>query len=86
VLRPFLSAGLSLLSNGSWTQTGRLVVAPAGTGGFSTAVPMDQVDAKLIAGVQLYTGRQVDFRLQYDGEYGGSLTAHAGSVVMAVRF
>ncbi len=86
VLRPFLTAGISVLSNDAWKQTGRLTGAAPGTGGFTTTVPMDQVVGRVGAGVQLYTGKLMDFRLQYDGEYGGNLTAHGGSVVISVKF
>ena len=86
ILRPFLMAGVSFLSNDQWKQSGRLISAPAGASGFTTSVPMDQVAGRVTAGVQLYTGRLMDFRLQYDGEYGGTVTAHGGSLVMSVKF
>ena len=85
-LRPFLMAGVSFLSSDQWKQTGRLISAPAGAGGFTTSVPMDQVAGRVTAGVQLYTGRLLDFRVQYEGEYGGTVTAHGGSLVMSVKF
>jgi len=34
----------------------------------------------------LYTGKQVDFRLQYDGEFSSTVTAHAGSFIVSLRF
>ena len=86
LLRPFLAAGLSVMSNDSWKQTGRLVSAPPSAGGFTTTVPMDQVVGRVTAGVQLYTARDLDFRLQYDGEYGGRLIGHGGSLVVSLRF
>ena len=86
LLRPFVTAGVSILSNDQWKQTGRLVSAPAGTSGFTTTVPMDQIVGRVSAGVQLYTGSAMDFRLQYEGEYGGNLTAHGGALVMSVKF
>ena len=86
ILRPFLTAGVSVLSTDQWKQTGRLISAPAGVGGFATVVPIDRIVGRVAAGVQLYTGRMMDFRLQYEGEYGGSLTAHGGSLVMSLNF
>ena len=85
-LRPFVSAGVSVLSTDQWQQTGRLVSAPAGVGGFSTAVPIDRIVGRVSAGVQLYTGGMLDVRLMYEGEYGGNLTAHGGSLVMSLTF
>jgi len=86
LLRPFMAVGVNLLSSGSWRQTGRLVAAPAGTGGFTTTLPIDQVVGRVTVGAQLYSGRDIDLRLQYDGEYGGRLSAHGGSFVASLRF
>lgn len=86
LLRPFVAVGMNLHNTRSWRQTGRLVSAPAGSGDFSTTVPIDPVAAVLRAGVQLYTGRLLDFRLQYDGAYSGTTTTHAGSLVASMRF
>jgi hypothetical protein len=35
---------------------------------------------------RLYTGRDVDPRLRYDGAYGGTVISHGGSVVISARF
>jgi len=86
VLRPFLAVGLDLNSASSWTQTARLISAPAGSGSFTTRVPIDRVMGRVTAGAQLYTGRDVDLRLQYDGAYGGTVISHGGSVVISARF
>ncbi len=86
MLRPYVAAGLSLLSSDSWKQTGRLSLAPSGTGGFTTSVPIAQVEGRVATGMQLYTNGPIDLRLQYDGEFSRSTTAHSGSLVAAVRF
>ncbi|HET6194152.1 MAG TPA: autotransporter outer membrane beta-barrel domain-containing protein, partial [Acetobacteraceae bacterium] len=86
LLRPFLAAGFSLQSSGAWTQTGHLLSAPAGAAGFATTVPVPRVAGRVTAGAQLYTSRMVDLRLQYEGEYAGSVVSHAGSFVASVRF
>ena len=86
LLRPFLAIGIDLNSATSWSQTARLAIAPAGAGVFTTRVPVDRVLGRVTLGAQLYTGREVDLRLQYDGGYGGSLMTHAGSVVVSARF
>jgi len=85
-LRPFAALGLTLSSNDRWTQSSRLLSAPAGSGSLVTSVPLDQPVARVSAGAQLYSDRMLDFRLQYDGGYGGRLTAHGGSAVVSLRF
>ena len=86
VLRPYVSAGVSFLSNGEWQQTARLVGAPVGSDSFTTTIPLDSVVARVSAGVQLYTHKGFDLRLQYDGEFSRSVTANGGSVVASYRF
>lgn len=85
LMRPFVSAGVALFSNGSWRQSGRLISAPAGTGAFATSVPTDQVAARVGAGIQVSSG-PFDLRLQYDGEFSKTVASNAGSLIGAWRF
>jgi len=86
LLRPYAAAGVSLQSTNGWSQTARLASAPAGASGFTTTLPIDPVAGRVAVGVQLYTTRQIAFRLQYDGEFSGTLTSHAGSFVASIGF
>ncbi len=86
LLRPYAAAGMSLQSTNGWSQTARLASAPAGASGFTTTLPIDPVAGRVAVGVQLYTTRQIAFRLQYDGEFSGTLTSHAGSFVASIGF
>ena len=86
LLRPYAAAGMSLQSTNGWSQTARLASAPAGASGFTTTLPIDPVAGRVAVGVQLYTTRQLAFRLQYDGEFSGTLTSHAGSFVASIGF
>jgi outer membrane autotransporter protein len=86
LLRPFVTVGVALLSNDSWRQSGQLISAPNGVGAFSTSVPMDQAVGRIGVGAQLYTSRNIDFRLQYDGEFSRTVTSHAGSLVVSMPF
>src|SRR5690606_36365492 len=47
MLRPFLYAGVSFLSQDDWTSSARLRGAPAGTGSFCTTLPIDDVVGKV---------------------------------------
>ena len=86
LLRPFVTVGVALLSNDSWRQSGQLISAPIGAGAFSTTVPMDQAVGRIGVGAQLYTSRNIDFRLQYDGEFSRTVTSHAGSLMVSMPF
>ncbi len=86
VLRPYIGVGATLQTANTWNQTARLVSAPAGASGFTTSIPIDPVAARVTAGLQLYTGGAVDLRLQYDGEYSGTTSSSAGSLVATLRF
>jgi outer membrane autotransporter protein len=86
LLRPYVSAGLSVQTDGSWTQSGHLVSAPAGAAGFTTSVPMGHVFGRVAAGAQLYSDGPLSLRLQYDGEFSGIVTSHAGSLIGSLRF
>lgn len=79
-------ADASFQGNDQWKQTGRLIRAPAGAGSFTTTVPMDQAAGRVTAGVQLYTGRIMNFRLQYESKYGASVVVHGRLLIMSVRF
>jgi outer membrane autotransporter protein len=86
VLRIFASAGLGFASNDRWTQEARLLGAPAGAAGFRTAVRMDGLVGRISAGGQLYAGRNLALRLQYEGEFSNNLTAHGGTLALSWAF
>jgi outer membrane autotransporter protein len=86
LLRPYLSAGVSWLSNDGWTQSASFIGAPAGSSRFSTTVTIDPVVARLGAGVQLYSGDNASLRLHYEGEFSKSLRANSLSVVGSISF
>ncbi len=85
-LRPFALAGVSVLSNDEWDVTTRLSSAPAGTAGFETTLPLDQVIGRVSAGVQLMGLQGADLRLTYDGEFSNHITSHAGALTVSVPF
>ncbi|TCO80497.1 outer membrane autotransporter protein [Plasticicumulans lactativorans] len=86
VLRPYVSVGVSFLSNDAWTQRARLTAAPPGAGSLTTTIPHDRTVGRVSAGMQLYTRDAFDLRLQYDGEFSDSRTTHGGSLVASYRF
>jgi hypothetical protein len=86
LLRPFLAGGVHLNSNTTWKQTARFTRAPSSLPGFTTTIDGDRVTGWISTGVQLYTSRLIDLRLQYDGEYGATVTSHGGSFIASIQF
>jgi hypothetical protein len=86
LVRVFTAAGVSLLSEGRWSQQSRLASAPAAAGAFSSVVRTDQVVGRVAAGVQVFATDRLELRLQYEGEYSSNLTGHGGSFAVAYRF
>ena len=85
-LRPFVRAGVSLLSNDDWTVSARLAGAPAGVPGFATTIPLDPVTGQVSVGLQLRATKGLDLRLSYDGAFSEHIASHAGSLTLAWDF
>jgi uncharacterized protein with beta-barrel porin domain len=49
-------------------------------------VPIDDVVARIGAGLQVLDGGDVSVRVQYDGAYSDNVTSHGGSVRVNVNF
>jgi outer membrane autotransporter protein len=86
VLRPYAYAGVSILTDDDWTAKARFSGAPSGTGSFDTSLPIDDVVARIGAGVQLMTTAGLDIRLQYDGEFSDRTSSNAGSLKAILPF
>ncbi|KGM34882.1 autotransporter outer membrane beta-barrel domain-containing protein, partial [Inquilinus limosus] len=85
-LRPYAYAGVTILSDDDWSAKARFTGAPSGTGSFDTSLPIDDVVARIGAGVQLLTTAGMDIRLQYDGEFSDRTSSNAGSLRAIVPF
>ncbi|WP_258130227.1 autotransporter outer membrane beta-barrel domain-containing protein [Achromobacter anxifer] len=86
MLRPFLYAGASILSQNDWTSSARLRGAPAGTGMFGTSLPIDDLVARFGAGLQVMKAGGVDFRLQYDGVFSEHVRSNSATLKVSVPF
>jgi uncharacterized protein with beta-barrel porin domain len=86
VLRPYAYAGVSILSDDDWTAKARFTGAPSGAGSFDTSLPIDDVVARIGAGVQVSTNAGIDIRLQYDGEFSDRVSSNAGSLKAIIPF
>ncbi|NYT76500.1 autotransporter outer membrane beta-barrel domain-containing protein [Alcaligenaceae bacterium] len=85
-VRPYLTAGVTLLSKDSYTVGARLQGAPAETGTFNTTLAMDNVIGRVSAGVQITTGHKMDLRLEYTGQFSKHVSSNAGMVKMMMPF
>ncbi|PZP42709.1 MAG: hypothetical protein DI601_17475 [Azospirillum brasilense] len=85
VLRPYASAGISLISNGDWTATARFAGQPAGRG-FRATTPIPDTLGKFAVGAELLSGGNWDFKLQYSADVGDGYVSHAGMGRIAYRF
>lgn len=85
-LRPYAYAGVTVLSDDDWTAKARFTGAPSGTGGFDTSLPVDDVVARIGAGVQVSGPSGIDIRLQYDGEFSSSISSNAASLRAVIAF
>jgi hypothetical protein len=85
VLRPYASAGFSVLSNGDWTTTARFA-GQAACRGFRASTPIPDMLAKFTVGAELLSGTNWDFKLQYSADLGDGYASHAGMGRIAYRF
>jgi outer membrane autotransporter protein len=85
-LRPYAKAGVSLFSNSDWHVRSGFIGAPAGTASFTTTLSEGHAVGRVGAGVQLLGVGNLDFRLQYEGEFAANLVSHAGLLTAALRF
>ena len=86
MLRPFLYAGASFLSQDDWTSSARLRGAPRGTGAFDTSLPVDDVVGKVGAGLEVMKAGSVNFRLQYEGRFSEHVSSHSAALKVMVPF
>lgn len=86
IMRPYMYAGVSLLSDDEYTVKAKLQGAQAGTGSFDSSLPMDDVIGRIGAGIQVSNAGGVDFRLEYDGQFSSHVQSHRGSVKLMVPF
>lgn len=85
-LRPYMYAGVSLLSKNNWVSRAQLRGAPASSASFNTSLPFDDVIGRVGAGLELTHKSGVDFRLQYDGQFSAHVRSHSVTLKAMVPF
>ncbi|EHK62994.1 autotransporter outer membrane beta-barrel domain-containing protein [Achromobacter arsenitoxydans] len=86
MLRPFMYAGATFLSQDDWTSSARLRGAPGGSGSFDTSIPIDDVVGKIGAGLQVMKAGGIDFRLQYEGQFSQHVSSNSATLKVSVPF
>ena len=86
MLRPYMYAGVSMLSENEWESSARLRGAPSSAASFNTSLPFDDVIGKVGAGLELTHKSGVDFRLQYDGQFSDHVRSHSVTLKAIVPF
>ena len=83
-LRPYISAGLTVLSGQNVNVTAGL--PGLGPGTFTTMTSGDSVYADLKAGVYAFGGTGWSTRLEYDGRLSANSAQHSGSLKLSIPF
>jgi len=85
-LRPYASAGVSLLSQDSWVTTASLQGAPEGIGSFDIVSNLPDTLLRLDLGLQLFQERGLEMRAVYGLATGDDYLSNSGSLRLAHRF
>lgn len=88
-MRPYIRAGATLLSTGSWTINSNFEGAPAGVASFASVNSMPRSLAKTSAGIDLYGLWGVsglDLKLQYETQFTSGYQDQTSSIKLTRRF
>jgi uncharacterized protein with beta-barrel porin domain len=86
MLRPYAYVGASFSTADEWTADARLSGAPAGVGIFEASLPMDDVIARIGAGLHLSKVGGIDVELQYAGEFSQDTSSNTGMLRVNLPF
>ena len=86
VIDAYVGAGVSFITGNDYKTNARFAVAPASLGGFTNTLKNDSVAGKFSAGVEVYTTRRIDLRLEYDGLVADHQTENGGQVRLSYKF
>lgn len=87
VLRGYVRSGVTFSSLDNWSSTVSLVAAPAGVDGFSAVLPMDDVYARIGAGLDLAGFKNgLALRAEYEGAFSEHTSRNMGSLRLSIDF
>jgi len=86
VWRPYVRAGVRLLSTKSLSATASLAGAPSGIAPFTVTAPLDQFVAEVSAGFNLWKDSRYSLQLSYDGRFGAHTFDNGGTFKLRTAF
>jgi len=81
----YVGAGVSFIAGNSYTTDASFAAAP-GYGSFTNTLSNAHVAGKFSAGVEVYTTKRLDVRLEYDGVVAAHEVENGGQVRLKYRF
>ena len=81
----YVGAGVSFIAGNSYTTDASFAAAP-GYGNFTNTLTNAHVAGKFSAGVEVYTTKRLDVRLEYDGVVAAHEVENGGQVRLKYRF
>lgn len=86
-LNGYARVGLTVSSVDEWSSETRLAAAPAGIGGFTTVLPIDDFYGRVGAGLNLTSqSSPVSLRAEYEGSFSSGTTRQMGSLRLSIGF
>jgi uncharacterized protein with beta-barrel porin domain len=86
VWRPFVHAGVRLLSRDDLSATASFAGAPAGVSPFTVTSALDQTLAELSAGFDVWQSGRYSVRLAYDGRFGAHTSENGGELKLRAAY
>jgi hypothetical protein len=84
--RPYVKAGVTFLSEDSFSTSARFVGTPASVAPFTISSKFDDVFAEVNAGVQLFSPDGINLRFNYDGRFGENSEQHGIAAKLSVDY
>jgi uncharacterized protein with beta-barrel porin domain len=88
-MRSFVSLGVTVNSQDSWSMTASMQGAPAGVGTFTSMTETSRAYGNFGAGLEVLSTKKTggfDLRLQYSTQIADDYFSHTGTAKLAVRF
>ena len=86
LLRPYVSAGLTIFSETEFALSSRFLAAPDSVEGFSTLTNIDRVVADVSAGLLVLGSSGMSVKLGYDGRFGETVREHGVGAKVTLPF